>query len=116
MCVCVYVTVLDCVCVCVCAGVCVRVSVTASPHLQHVSRAGAAVCVLVPAVHSDGLKAPLQLPQRRFLRPELVIWPVILPHVQVVVTARDELVVAVVEELDAEGEVGVGGAATDGCA
>ena len=63
------------------------------------------------AVYGDRLENALKLPERRLGVPELVVVLVILPDEQVVVASGDELVVAIIEELDGQREVVVGWAA-----
>ena len=82
--------------------------------LENISRGTATVHVLISCVHSHACEAAPELSQLYVTGYKLVSEVVIVPHMQIVVAACDQLGTIIVQELHSHCEVCTGGGATDG--
>ena len=81
--------------------------------LKNIAGGTATIHVLISCVHSDAGEAAPELSQLNITGNKLVCQVVIVPHVQVVVAACDQLGAIIVQELHSNCEVCAGGGATD---
>lgn len=86
---------------------------TEASDLQDISSGCATIHVLISCIHSQTSEAAPQLPQLDVTGHQLICEMVIVPHMQVVVAACDQLGTIIVEELDGKCEICTGGSATD---